>query len=352
MKFGLFNLMSFRNANQSQARIYSDVLEQVQMAEQIGFDTAWFAEHHFTNYSLCPSPLMMASYCASSTSRIKLAPGVLILPLYEPLRLLGELAMVDQMSNGRLIVGIGSGYQHFEFDRFNVDISKSISILHEQLDLIELAHAGDRIEYHGKHFQIPETPLCLRPAQSSPNVCIAGLGQHVETQTRMARKGYLPLLGAGPNGTPLLKKMKESITQYYAMAGVATDKPLFGYQSYVHITDSKSEAYRVADNYRWVGRMATTMRNNQHHFNGPMLQEEAIKGEASLKDYIVNTAIGSVDEVAEKLATQITELQPTHVTCFMQPGEIEHKTAMDSLNRFGSEVIPLIEKEIGPLSEI
>jgi alkanesulfonate monooxygenase SsuD/methylene tetrahydromethanopterin reductase-like flavin-dependent oxidoreductase (luciferase family) len=352
VKFGLFNLMSFRNANQYQSNIYSNVLEQVQLAEQIGFDTAWFAEHHFTNYSLCPSPLMMAAHCAAATSTIKLAPGVLIVPLYQPLRLLGELAMVDQMSGGRLVVGLGSGYQHFEFDRFNVDISDSVSMLHEQLDLIELAYANDRIEYHGTHYQVPETPLCLRPTQSTPDVCVAGLGQHEATQMRMAKKGYLPLLGAGPNGTPLLRKMRNTIDQFYINAGIPSENPLFSYQSYVHITDSKQEALRVADNYRWVGRVAATMRGNKQHLSGTMLREEPVDGEATLEEFIANTAIGTVEEVAEKLSKQIAELRPSHVTCFMQPGEIEHKHAMNSLQRFGAEVIPMIENEIGPLSAI
>src|SRR5262245_25309529 len=118
MELGLFNLMSFRDTSQPQQEIYQNTAALVQLAEQGGFGAAWFAEHHFSNYCVCPSPLMMAAYCASKTDRIKLAPGVLVLPLYEPVRLVGEIAMIDQMSGGRLVIGLGSGYQAFEFERF------------------------------------------------------------------------------------------------------------------------------------------------------------------------------------------------------------------------------------------
>lgn len=69
------------------------------------------AEHHFSNYCVCPSPLVMAAACARITRRIRLATGVLVLPLYHPARLIAEIGMVDAVSGGRLSVGVGSGYR-------------------------------------------------------------------------------------------------------------------------------------------------------------------------------------------------------------------------------------------------
>ena len=108
MKFDLFCLMPQRDPAQALAEVYQETVDLIRLAEDIGFDTAWFAEHHFSNYSICPSPLMMAMHCAGHTTRIRLGTGVLVLPLYHPVRVLEEIGMVDVLSGGRLTIGIGS----------------------------------------------------------------------------------------------------------------------------------------------------------------------------------------------------------------------------------------------------
>src|SRR6185312_4129632 len=86
MHFGLFCLNPQRDAARSPRDIYRETTDQVRLAEQIGFDIAWFAEHHFSNYCLCPSPVTMATYMAGLTERIRLGTAVIVAPLYQPLR--------------------------------------------------------------------------------------------------------------------------------------------------------------------------------------------------------------------------------------------------------------------------
>ena len=113
MEFGIFNLMGYRYRESSAPaqRLVKEATEQTQLADELGYDAAWFAEHHFSNYCICPSPLMMVALCASSTKRIRLGTAVVVVPLYDPVRLLAEIGMADAMCDGRLILGIGSGYQ-------------------------------------------------------------------------------------------------------------------------------------------------------------------------------------------------------------------------------------------------
>ena len=101
--------MNKRSTTQTVHDILSQTSEQVQAAEKAGFKTAWFAEHHFSNYSLTPSPLLMVANMADITTKIQLGTGVLVLPLYHPARLLAEIGIADQMAQGRLVLGIGSG---------------------------------------------------------------------------------------------------------------------------------------------------------------------------------------------------------------------------------------------------
>ena len=96
------------------AELVDDAIRHTRIAESLGFGRAWFAEHHFSNYSLCPSPLMMVAHAAAATERIRLGTAVIVAPLHTPARLLGEIGLADSLSGGRLDLGIGNGYQHFE----------------------------------------------------------------------------------------------------------------------------------------------------------------------------------------------------------------------------------------------
>ena len=100
MKLGVFCLLPQREQATPPEQVFAQTVEQVQLAEAIGLDIAWFAEHHFSNYCLCVSPLVMAAYVAPITKRIRLGSGVVVLPLYDPVRLIEEVATVDVMSGG------------------------------------------------------------------------------------------------------------------------------------------------------------------------------------------------------------------------------------------------------------
>src|SRR5258708_1695931 len=80
MEFGIFNLMGSREADKSAALVFGEVAEQTRLADQLGYTIAWFAEHHFSNYCLCASPLMMVAHCASITKKIRLGTAVVVLP--------------------------------------------------------------------------------------------------------------------------------------------------------------------------------------------------------------------------------------------------------------------------------
>src|SRR5690348_10319367 len=132
MEFGIFNLMGAREADKSAAQVFGEVAEQTRLADQLGYRVAWFAEHHFSNYCLCASPLMMIAHCAAVTQKIRLGTAVVVLPLYNPARLAAEIATADALSNGRLNLGVGAGYQPYEFERFGVDIRANLEMRSEE----------------------------------------------------------------------------------------------------------------------------------------------------------------------------------------------------------------------------
>ena len=120
VSLGLFNLMGLYDRNVSPASVVKTTVDSVKMAEDFGFEIAWFAEHHFSNHSICPSSLMMVAHCAPETSTISLGTAVLALPLYEPVRLVQEILFAELLTRGRLVIGLGCGYQPHEFQSFRI----------------------------------------------------------------------------------------------------------------------------------------------------------------------------------------------------------------------------------------
>src|SRR5258708_26481842 len=119
----------------------------------LGFDTAWIAEHPFaTSYGIMPDGSAYMAYLAARTSRIKLASGVITLPLYDPIRVVENANFVDILSNGRVMLGIGSGYRPYEFEGLGKDFDGRRDMVGEPAALLFHAFPRHRYDHKGKHF--------------------------------------------------------------------------------------------------------------------------------------------------------------------------------------------------------
>src|SRR3954454_11198892 len=131
-------------------RLFEEGLEQIQYAEEMGYDFVLVAEHHFSNYGMSPAPLLQALQIAQRTKRIKIVTAALVLPIWQPLRLAEEVAVLDNLTDGRFICGIGRGYQPQEFGRFGVTSDDSRGRFHEPLDvLIKASTCNESFSYDG-----------------------------------------------------------------------------------------------------------------------------------------------------------------------------------------------------------
>ena len=353
MKFGIFHLMPRRDPNKSDKQVFSDVLEQTKVAEQLDFDIAWFAEHHFSNYCLCPSPLVMAAYCAPLTSKIRLGTACLVTPLYNPVRMIEEIAMVDALSDGRVVVGLGSGYQDYEFQRFGVALAEAKKMFKESLDIYELAFVNGEYEYHGKYYDIPLAPLALNTLQSPiPETWITGLSDSPELMERIARSGYIPFATAGARDASSLVGVKSRWADVYNKVGKNGDAVPFAIQRNLFITDSKDEAREAADSVRYTGRVASSMRNKTQQLKGSILVETPQDGELSLEEIENNTLIGNADQVAAQLIKEIEAIEPCHISLFVQFGSMPQSQVMQSMTQFGDKVLPQLHKHFGDLDSL
>jgi alkanesulfonate monooxygenase SsuD/methylene tetrahydromethanopterin reductase-like flavin-dependent oxidoreductase (luciferase family) len=250
---------------------------------------AWFAEHHFSNYCLCASPLMLVAHCASITKKIRLGTAVVVLPLYNPARLAAEIATADALSDGRLMLGIGAGYQHYEFERFGVDIKANLEMTEEFCEILNRAFSQDFFSYDGRHYQIPRTHI---PAS--------------EAMFRAAaRHGYRVLSSGRVGGAALLAEQYQIIKDAYRAEGVPLENAHITVNRFAHITDSKEDGLRLAENARYQSRLASSLRRRQEVMQGTVLVDKPFPGEPPLEQIHNDLLIGDVETVAEKLVREI-----------------------------------------------
>lgn len=351
MNFGLFNLMGLRDNPRGTPGVIDDTVRMVKLAEDIGFDVAWFAEHHFTNYSISVSPLMMAAFMAGKTERIRLGAGVVVLPLYHPMRVAQEIALLDQQSNGRAVIGVGTGYQAYEFERYGADVAQKTQMFLEYWSVVEQALTEGQVAFAGQFIQVPPTQITVRPVQQPlpPLFCTSPSPQILR---QLARWNAIPFVTAGWRGSSALPGLVDKVRDSWQAAGLQPAKMPVALQQYIHVTDSRSEALEAAERARYVGRMVTALRSPELVLEGSMVQAPPFDGEPPLETFRDNLIIGDAHHVAERMVAEIRLLDPIHYNGFFQFGDMPIARAYRSLERFGSEVIPLLERELGPLHGI
>jgi alkanesulfonate monooxygenase SsuD/methylene tetrahydromethanopterin reductase-like flavin-dependent oxidoreductase (luciferase family) len=345
MEFGLFNLMSVRDNPGGVAGVIDDTRIMIGLAEDIGFDVAWFAEHHFTNYSISPSPLMMAAHFAAAFKTIKVGAAVVVLPLYHPARVAQEIALVDQLSGGRLVLGVGSGYQAYEFDRLGADVAKKNEMFLEYWDVVAQALMTGEAEFRGEHITLPPSVFTLRPYnRPMPELYVTSLTPQV--LKKLGPLGAIPFITAGWKGSPALPAMVDNAQRVWREAGLA-DRPMpLAIQQYVYVTDSREKALQAAERARFVGRMVAALRDPAPKLSGAHLDPPPVANEPSLETIRDNLIIGDAHYVAERLAHEARSLRAVHYNCFFQFGDMPIADAARSLERFGAEVLPLINAEL------
>ncbi|MBM4406849.1 MAG: LLM class flavin-dependent oxidoreductase [Chloroflexi bacterium] len=210
MQFGTFVLMNGPEWK-SDKQIYDEAVEQAVLAEELGFDAIWLAEHHFSRYAILADPMMLVTYLVARTKRITIGLAVSILPFHNPLLLAEQGAIADLLSNGRFVMGIGRGYQSQEFQKLGLEIADSRERFLEIYDVLKLAWSRKEFSYNGKIFKIPPTRVYPDPLQNPyPPIAIATSGTR-ETMQWAAQQG-LPFISGG--AFPEMEGVRKRIEQY------------------------------------------------------------------------------------------------------------------------------------------
>lgn len=353
MDFGVFNLLQHRNRSASSHQIIQESMEHVRLAEELGFSRVWFAEHHFSNYSLCPSPMILCAQAAAMTKTIRVGSAVLILPLHEPARVIAEIALVDALSGGRLDVGVGSGYQQYEFERLGADIAQNKIVFNEMLDMIDLGLRSPAFSYRGQYFDQLQTAINVETVQQPrPPIWIAGADP--ASHRRCARDGFLPFISGGigsPNG---IRRLRDQVEKCYVAEGKDPDQIPLGVLRFVCVSDDQAVLDHYVECARFQQRIAVSLRSRKEVLvDDYMVEETPFSNEPEIDRIAQNVVVGNAEQVAERLCWEIDLYGPRHMNIYFAVGDLPHAAVKASMTAFATKVVPLIEKRFGkPLAEI
>ena len=334
MRFGV-NLLSQHTADRSQHELYQEMLEQAVAAEELGFDALFLNEHHpfETTEQLWLQPLPALAGMATRTRRILLGTNILILPLYHPIRLAEDVAMIHAMSHGRVVLGVAIGYKPEEFDAYGLQIKQRVSRFEEQMEILRRLWRDTKVTFQGKHFAFTDVSLpvhtFVRPA---PPLWI---GAEVEPAiVRAARLGdaWLP---ADTSSITLLGEDYRVYRQALEGAGKRFDdceRPLMRETFVMQDGRRAREVFApyVVQKYREYWRMGAPQLRAE-------FAEESFSFDELSRDRFI---VGTPDECIEQIERHRAALGITHMIFRIQKKGMPHRHVLEVLRLLGERVLP------------
>ena len=340
MKFGigLFGMQTHPELPYSHPELYNNALDQVKLAEEANFDSAWISEHHFLEDGYCPSPAVLAGAMAAVTSKIRIGSSGIILPLHNPLKVAEDAAVVDNISNGRFDLGVVLGYRKEEFEGMGVPMSQRPSRMDEGIEVLEKALSGEAFTYEGKRHKFENATLTTKPVQNPIPLYI---GAFEEPAIRRAGRYGYPLL-IGPGRT--VNMVRDTLAYYNDEAkkvGWSTDDIEHILLRETFVSPDRDKAIEGGNNfiismYKFYFTLGVKMfvRGQQlKDIDDPLFEHLAEE----------RFIIGTPEDCIKEIEMYRDELGINYISCRMVFPQASHEIISNCIETFGKEVIPNIK---------
>jgi alkanesulfonate monooxygenase SsuD/methylene tetrahydromethanopterin reductase-like flavin-dependent oxidoreductase (luciferase family) len=345
MRFGTFSYNQARPwATERQA--FEELLAQIELTERLGFDEAWFAEHHHSDYGMLASPNLIIAALAHRTERLRFGNLVNVLPLYDPMRLAEECAMLDILTGGRLNVGLGRGVPKDDM-KHRLDRDTAQARFDEGIEILLRAWSGETFSYSGKAWGYEEISCRPQPLQK-PHPPIYYGATAPDSPAMVARRGWNLALSRQP-----LANCAKAIAYYRAERLKQGNLSSAGDAIMVrdiYVADSDEEAWREAapqlarfwqlarDNF-WRGDSISAedlpkLTDRYVYFPGGLSVQRLDEWGTSL--------IGSPESVIKKARVMLETARPDSLVGMFSFGGLKHEQVMHSIELFGREVMPAL----------
>ncbi len=343
MKFDILTHLPWPEGT-DQRQVMDETMEDVQLAEELGFHSAWFAEHHFTRYGIGSAALVILGAIAARTHQIRLGTAVLVPPLHNPIRLAEDTATVDLISNGRLDVGFGRGAAPYEYVPYRVDPSDTQERFQEAVSIIRGIWTTPDYSRDGRFYSVERANLVPRPVQQPhPPVYIAATRTPATLEFAVSQ-GFPTMVGLTVNtsdGLDLCRRYGE-MSKQKGLNVPAGSIPFFRYVYVAETEDQTLEDVRaplgwVADMLQWRGAIK---EGSDVSHSIEYWRKTRTEPPLSL-DFILENR--STIGTPEQVVAEIKKLQGQGVEyfgCNFDFGGLDHAKAMRAMKLFAEEVMP------------
>ena len=333
MEFGLFTV--FDNYKEKFERtpeqLLNEVLEQTVVADGLGYDATWFAEHHFSEYGILTTPQTFLAIAAERTKNIRLGTAIVTLPFKNPIQVAEDYALLDVLSNGRLNLGLGSGYLPHEFAGFNVEGKDKALRFNDSLAVIEKAWKGEKFSHDGDYYQFKDIKLEVTPKQKEVPIWIGTLSHNGAS--------FVGKMGYSISGVPYvacnsISELKDIIDNYkntYREAGHDEKKVSIPLALHTYVAETTEEAIATAKPHLDL-YLDTRMYGKSATYEDLRDREQALIG--SPKDVI---------EMIKKYQAAGCD----HIMMLMNFGGLPHEKVLKSMELIAKEVMPAFKETQG-----
>ncbi len=346
MKFGIFILPSWPEAETSnQGRIYHEAVEQIQYAEELGFDAVWLAEHHFTRFGIIPSAIPFATYVAAHTKTIRIGTGVSVLTFHNPIFMAEETAMLDVLSNGRLDFGVGRGQVVYEYNNFKVEYDSRTQRFQEIVDIILGLWSTPGFTYHGKYYSVDDMTIAPVPVQRPhPPMYLAVSRTPGSVEVAVSRN--LPVLTSANTPDEDVLGIRSLYFERCAAVGkrpLVEDMPFF---RLTHVAEDEKQAREIPRaSLTWVRDLNSLRRtltggseiymDLEHWRRTRTVQVPAYETELQTTAYF-----GTPEQLVQRLRWLQEKYHVQYFGADMGFGKMQHADVMRSMELFAREVMP------------
>jgi alkanesulfonate monooxygenase SsuD/methylene tetrahydromethanopterin reductase-like flavin-dependent oxidoreductase (luciferase family) len=321
----------FRNPPDSDLdtpRLYAEILDQVAWLDGLGLDLVWFTEHHFVDDGYLPSWTPVAAAMAARTRRVRFSSDICLLPFNHPLRLAEDLAVLDNLSGGRVELGVGMGYAPHEFRGFGLPLPERVSRTEEGLEVLRRCFAGERFSFHGRRYRFDD--VVVRPGYVQPGGPPLWLAAMSAGGARRAARFDCHLLPQGP---------RDQTLEPWRAALTDTGRDPAGYRVGIIrgclVTDDRERdwpAVRAAERYR--GQLYERLFAEAGRFQpveraGPRIPQTWV--------------VGDVEHCVAELSSFIAEHGITDLVSWAVPPGLRPERMSASLERFARDVVPRLK---------
>ncbi len=355
MHVGMGVIFQGLGEGRSDRNVYRNELRMGDLAEPLGFDSLWGVEHHFTDYTMCPDVFQFLTYMAACTENIQLGSMVCVLPWHDPVRVAEQVIVLDHMSNGRLILGIGRGLGRVEFEGFGVEQADSRAIFVESAELLLAGLETGRVEYQGRFVQQAPRELRPRPLRSFRGRTYAA-AVSPESSRIMAELGIGILIIPQKPWELVVKELDDYRSVFTEVNGIDAPPPVVSGWVFCDANAERAEErarkyigeyYRsVIRHYELVGDHLTKLRGYEAY---KAVQERISQrggAEETIEFFLGLQVWGTPEQCHGKVVDTIERTGGEAFTGVFSYGAMPYEQAEESLRLFAREVMPELKRHV------